>query len=341
MLDSASHDEAAAAVARLASLVDTQARVIRDHDAGFVQGREVFERASAAAGLGVWECDLASGALQWSGGTYDLFGIARGTPLQRDQVLPCYPAHSLRTLEAVRSRAIAERNGFTLDTEIVARDRTPRWIRITACVDSAGARSARLFGIKQDITEQRLEIDRLRNLAETDQLTGLANRMRFDSALDAACAQAAFSPGRGGALLLVDLDGFKALNDSFGHAAGDACLRQAAHRLAALCGDASLTARIGGDEFAVLLGEDATRAPGAGRIAAGVIEAMASPLDCCGRTFRLGASVGIARIAAASAGEIFARADAALYAATAGGRNTYRWYEPRLARERTVRTRSR
>lgn len=329
-IDPFSHDATAAAVARLAALADAQSRGLHADDGGLAQSHELFERACAAARLGVFECDLATETLQWSDGTYDLFGIARGTPLRRAQVLPCYPAHSLKALEAVRHRAVAERNGFTLDAEIVARG-SPRCIRITACVECAGNRPVRLFGLKQDVTAEKAELDRLRRLAEVDQLTGLANRTRFERVLEALCAEAAASRNAG-ALVLIDLDGFKAVNDSLGHAAGDECLRQSAHRLAAVCGEVALVARIGGDEFAVLLGADATRVPGAGRIAAAMVAAMGPPLDCSGRCFGIGASAGIARITGLSAGETFARADAALYAAKHGGRSTYRWYEPRLAR---------
>ena len=142
--DPFSHDSTAAAVRHLTELVEAQARVIRNYEAGLARSREIFERASAAARLGIWECDLTTETLHWSAGTYDMFDISRGAPLVRKQTLTCYPAHSLKTLEAIRSRAIARRESFNLDAEILTGKGHRRWIRITAMVDCAGDRPRRL-----------------------------------------------------------------------------------------------------------------------------------------------------------------------------------------------------
>jgi diguanylate cyclase (GGDEF)-like protein len=325
-IDPFSHDSNVAAVERLTALVEAQARVIRDYDSAVARSRDTFERAAAAARLGVWECDLTTETLQWSGGTYDMFDIPRDAPLTRRQILTCYPEASLEALEAIRSRAIECRGGFNLDAEIVTSRGNRRWIRITANVECGGNRPIRLFGIKQDITEERATFERLRYLAEFDELTGLANRSYFQSKLAAFCDAPA--PTAGAALLLVDLDGFKDVNDSLGHAAGDRCLKEVAQRLSDVCRDAVVLARIGGDEFAVLL-----KSPtGAHRItaaAATIVQAMRRPVDCRGRQFKIGASVGIASAAGCTPAELFQRADAALYAAKSGGRNTFRWFDPR------------
>jgi diguanylate cyclase (GGDEF)-like protein len=325
-VDPFSHESTAAAVERLTALVEAQARVIHDYEAAVARSRDTFERAMGAARLGVWECDLTTETLQWSGGTYDIFDISRDSPLKRTQALTCYPEASLKALEAIRSRAIERRDGFNLDTEIITASGTRRWIRITANVECAGDRPVRLFGIKQDITEERAKFERLRYLAEFDELTGLANRSQFQSKLTAFCD--APGPVGGAALLLVDLDGFKDVNDSLGHAAGDQCLKEVAQRLADVCRDAVVLARIGGDEFAVLF----VSTTGAHRItaaAASIVQAMRRPVDGRGRRFKIGASVGIASVAGCTPTELFQRADAALYAAKSGGRNTFRWFDPR------------
>lgn len=325
-IDPASHEEAAAAVARLAELVEAQARTIRDHEAAMARSRDIFERASAAARLGLWECDLTTETLQWSGGTYDMFDIPRDTPLKRNQTLIRYPAESLKTLNTIRSRAIAEGRGFNLDTPIVTPAGGERWIRITATVECAGARPTRLFGLKQDITEERRRSERTRYLAEFDQLTGLANRNQFQAQLARACGD---ETGRniGGTLLLIDLDGFKEVNDSLGHAAGDECLKEAAQRLATVCIGAASVARIGGDEFAVLLDPvDGFGAPVL--LAKQFIAAMRRPVRCGWQRFQIGASIGLTPIAGCRSQAALKRADAALYAAKAAGRNTLRWFDP-------------
>jgi diguanylate cyclase (GGDEF)-like protein len=322
-VDPFSHGSTAAAVERLTALVEAQARVIRDYDAAVARSRDTYERALAAARLGVWECDLTTETLQWSGGTYDMFEIPRDAPLKRQQTLICYPEASLKMLEAIRSRAIERRDGFNLDAEIVTPKGNRRWIRITANVECAGDRPVRLFGIKQDITEEKAKFERLRYLAEFDELTGLANRSQFHNCLSQACGD---ETGRDGVLLLIDLDRFKEVNDSLGHAAGDACLKEMAQRLATVCGQARMVARIGGDEFAVLL-----EPPHHGKaivLAVEIIAATSRPIDCGGRQFKIGASIGIAAIAGCRSSEAFKRADTALYAAKTGGRNSFRIFDP-------------
>jgi diguanylate cyclase (GGDEF)-like protein len=290
------------------------------------RSRDIFERTSAAARLGLWECDLTTETLQWSGGTYDMFEIPRDTPLRRSHALVRYPAQSLKQLEAVRSRAIAERSGFALETAIVTPGGAERWIRITATIECAGDRPTRLFGLKQDITEERQRSERIRYLSEFDELTGLANRSQFQAQLARACGDAG-GRNSGGTLLLIDLDGFKEVNDSLGHAAGDECLKETAQRLAAVCTEAASVARIGGDEFAVLLEPcDAAGAPVL--VARQFIAAMRRPIRCGWRRFQLGASIGLTSIAGCTAPDACKRADAALYAAKAAGRNTFRWFDP-------------
>ena len=320
-VDPFSHESTAAAVERLAALVEAQARTIRDYQATLAHSRYIFEHASAAARLGVWECDLANESLEWSDGTYDLFDVPRGTPLIRERTLGFYEHDSLTTLQAVRSRAIRERRGFSLDAAIVTSKGNRRWIRIHATIDGAGNRPASIFGIKQDITEEKTQLERIRYFAEFDDMTGLANRNKFQTQLSLLCdgepqAQAS------GALLLIDLDGFKDVNDTLGHLAGDECLRETAHRLRAICDKASIVARIGGDEFAVLL--ERPHDAGAPQLAARIVAALNRPIDRGGRRHDIGASVGVAAIDGCPAPEVFRRADAALYAAKAGGRNTFR-----------------
>ena len=327
-VDPYSHEATAEAVARLAAVVEAQARLIGQQELALARSREIFERASAAARLGLWECDLTTETLQWSGGTYDMFTIARDRPLVRRQALIRYPADSLKKLNRIRNRAIAERTGFNLDTDILTPSGARRWIRITATVECSGERPVRLFGLKQDITEERHRWDEARRRAEFDDLTGLANRRQFQARLAAACGDDGGATA-GGTLLLVDLDGFKEVNDSLGHAAGDACLKVAAQRFAAVCDSTMLVARIGGDEFAVLL-DASERAPVL--IARQIIASMSRPIRFGWHRFQVGASIGLAAIDGSRSDVAMKRADAALYAAKAAGRSTFRWYNPATMR---------
>lgn len=298
--------------------VEHQAALVRQVEATLA-GAEIFERASKAAHMGTWQCELPSEKLTWSGGTYDLFGHQKNCGLVRNDILKSYSDESLARLQRVRGGAIRAGDGFTLDAEIRGPDFGKRWIRISATVERRDGEPVRLFGIKQDITEEKKTFEHMRHLAETDVMTGLANRTQFQVRLADICGP----DGSGGVLMLVDLDGFKEINDTFGHAIGDECLIEFTRRLSAACQSADLIARIGGDEFAILF------APSAGlqtirRIAKRLVDAAQAPMNCSGRNFNVSASIGFAFAEGETPTALFTRADLALYAAKAAGGNTCR-----------------
>ncbi|HEV2572496.1 MAG TPA: diguanylate cyclase [Beijerinckiaceae bacterium] len=317
-----------AIITRLRAELETQTQFIREQSAALAHSRKIFDRASAAARIGVWECNLADEALTWTDQVYDLFELPRGAPLDRQNLLTFYTPESLRLLHERRGRAIAERGGFSLDAEIITAKGRHRWIRITATVECENGAPVRIFGMKQDVTEEKILSDRLRHLAEFDVMTGLANRTTFQAHLEALGKDEA-APAPFSALLLIDLDGFKQINDQFGHALGDECLKEAAQRLQTVCATARLVARIGGDEFAVLL--DASLSDRAiETVAERIVAAIRQPIQRGLWSFKMGASVGIARIGTRQVSELFTQADAALYAAKAGGRDTFRVFNPEM-----------
>ncbi|MDB5595768.1 MAG: gmr 10 [Hyphomicrobiales bacterium] len=324
------HDDLAAAThADLADQVRAQAGVIRAQAAALAHSITIFERAASVAKIGVWECSLASQALNWTNGVYDMFELPRGALVTRAQTLQFYSDASRQELERVRTQAIKDQSGFTLDAQITTAAGTCRWIRLTASVESEDGVAVRIFGMKQDITAEKALSDQTRLMAECDVLTGLANRSVFQSKL--AGLRRPEGSVAGAALLLIDLDGFKQINDTFGHAAGDQCLKEFAARLSRLCAAADLVARIGGDEFAVLLGGRGRHMP-VEDLAAAIVGGARQPIHCGGQSFQLGASVGIA-VQAGPPGlacELFTNADTALYAAKAAGRNRFRLFAPAM-----------
>ena len=306
-----------AEIERLKAQLQVQAAVLRAQKARLAENRETFECASDAARIGLWECSLPDERLTWTGVVHDLFDLPRDRVPERPRTLSCYTDASRAALTSLRDRAIAEGSGFALDAEIVTPAGRHRWLRLTATVETQAGVPVRLFGMKQDITEAKQASDRLRRLAERDAVTGLANRVRFEERLGEPV----------GTLMLIDLDGFKAVNDTFGHAVGDACLRETAARLSAICRRTDLVARIGGDEFAIVLDERVSHRT-AVDLAARIVDGVGRPITCGDRSFRVGASVGIARGGAAVPSTLFTQADAALYAAKAAGRNTFRIFTP-------------
>ena len=186
------------------------------------------------------------------------------------------------------------------------------------------------FGaIMRDIRERRANEERLFRLAHLDPLTELPNRTVLRERLDAIT-----TAGRPVAVLMLDLDGFKEINDSQGHAAGDAVLRAMAARLLACIRPADTAARLGGDEFVLLLPDigDPLRATA---LAEAVITAIVAPFEHDGQMLRLGASVGIALAPAHGEGanELLSCADLALYQAKGDGRHRHRLFVPALRQE--------
>ncbi|MGQ2907125.1 MAG: diguanylate cyclase domain-containing protein [Aliihoeflea sp.] len=305
--------------------VAAQDALIADQARELAHFRKIFARASQAAQIGVWECELADNSLRWSDVVYDIFDLPRGSMPDREATLALYTPQSRAEMERRRSRAIAERSSFTFDAEIVTAKGVQKFMRITAQVECEQGVAVRIFGMKQDITAEKRAVDRLRHLAAFDEMTGLANRAQFQERLTERAEAGALA-----ALLLIDLDGFKQVNDGHGHMAGDACLREAGARLSVTCASADLVARVGGDEFAVLVGAGANLEAIA-ELARAITAAMAEPFLLDGRSHALGASVGIALAADAAPADLFVHADTALYAAKSGGRGTFRIFKGEAA----------
>lgn len=185
-----------------------------------------------------------------------------------------------------------------------------------------------IYGIARDVSEGKAMEEELERLSRHDSLTGLLNRRSFDEGLE---RQLAYTRryGNGGALLLVDLDRFKQINDEYGHPAGDEALREVAGVLSANLrqtdtvgrDDAGIVGRLGGDEFALLLPE--ADAEGAESVAGRLVEALAAaPLQVDGQRIRLGISVGVAlfdEYGCPPAEDLMAAADRAMYVAKAAG----------------------
>ena len=192
-------------------------------------------------------------------------------------------------------------------------------------------------GIGENLSEERRAQIMTSKLARLDSLTGLPNRTAMRAMLDEALANAA-SRKQGCALLLIDLDRFKAVNDTLGHPVGDVLLKQVAQRLSSILGEVGQVGRLGGDEFeAVLPGEDEE-----GRLAAladRLIQQISKPYLIRGHTISVGASVGIAvaRPGRTYADQLVRDADVALYAAKAGGRGTFRMFDPEMQSQATDR----
>ncbi len=206
-----------------------------------------------------------------------------------------------------------------------------RWWSITAKpVTGESGLATGWRGVMSDVTGERRAQQRLQQLAHCDPLTGLANRMVLRERLGRFVGRTA-GTRLGGALLFIDLDNFKTINDTLGHSVGDAALQIVAARLHSVVRERDVLARLGGDEFAIVL-SDAGSAEEVATVAQRLLRELAVPCVPKGCSVTLGASVGIALLPehGSSIDEALSNADLALYAAKAAGRGRFEFFVPNL-----------
>ena len=141
----------------------------------------LYDQALSAARIGAWECELETERLSWTQGVYDIFGYPESNPLRRASIVDLYIDESRRHMELARAEVIRSAAPVTLDTEIRTWRGERRWMRLSINAVREGGRPVRIFGCKQDVTSDRQAIESLRQQAETDPLTGLANRSVFQA----------------------------------------------------------------------------------------------------------------------------------------------------------------
>jgi diguanylate cyclase (GGDEF)-like protein/PAS domain S-box-containing protein len=230
-----------------------------------------------------------------------------------------------RTRVAFERLVTGEANDYTIEKPLRRADGTTIWARICASA-VRDEHDALLYtiGLVVDTSETHRLTEQLTHAASHDHLTGLAARSVLVDHLQRCRANATRS-GDLVAVLAVDLDGFKQVNDQYGHLAGDQVLIEVAHRLESVVRASDLIVRYGGDEFIIVL-HPITDLDAATDIAQRVVDALAEPMDVLGATTRVGASVGIA-IAAPDTpdlnDELLAQADAATYEAKQRGKGRY------------------
>ncbi|GIW11322.1 MAG: hypothetical protein KatS3mg061_2379 [Dehalococcoidia bacterium] len=198
-------------------------------------------------------------------------------------------------------------------------------VRVSPLHDRHGHRRGWLL-VMRDVTRRKALERQLRYQAEYDALTGLANRRRFFDRLERELR----GEQRWSAVLVLDLDGFKEVNDRFGHQAGDTVLQLVAARLTACLRPRDLVARLGGDEFAVLLAAD-TSAGDLERVAERLLHTLSDPVTVAGERIQLSASLGYTLVEpGVTSRRLLHQADVALYAAKASGKNRALAYQPEL-----------
>jgi diguanylate cyclase (GGDEF)-like protein/PAS domain S-box-containing protein len=291
--------------------------------------------AQRIARLGSWEWDLKTGEVWWSNEAYRIYGFEpqKYSPTLKtvEEVFHPDDRHLFReSLDGASSREV---ESYDFEHRIVRTDGEVRWVHHRGEVvrGKEGEEALRIIGTSHDVTEDKRAEERLHYQATHDLLTGLPNRLLFADRLEHALRRTSGRRGRMAAVLFMDLDNFKVVNDSLGHRLGDRLLVAVGERFRGCLRPEDTLARFGGDEFVVLV--DGFESPeDAIGIAQRIIEAYREPFVLEGQEIFIKPSIGISLINArtttsTSSEEVLRNADIAMYRAKEESRG-YQVFEP-------------
>jgi diguanylate cyclase (GGDEF)-like protein/PAS domain S-box-containing protein len=327
-------------------LAERRARALREE----LEQERVRERryALAARGAedGLWDWDLRGKTVFRSARWREIADAEdAGTP--RDALARIHPEDVNDARAQLEAHLAGETPSYEHAHRIRRDDGSWRWVLERGIATRQAGEPVRMVGLLTDISAHKESEERLRHHAFHDALTGLPNRALFMDRVQHAVARARRAPVGTFAVLMLDLDRFKNVNDSLGHLAGDRLLIRVAERIGACVRDGDTVARLGGDEFSVLL-ESLTSDHEAERVAEQIQRALSTPIPLDGHDLVTSASIGIvlARDDAFDALSLLRRADQAMYAAKKHGRGRQVLFEPtahsnsslRLTLETSLRT---
>jgi len=280
--------------------------------------------ATRAGGIGVWTWDLGSNKLEWDDRMFAIYGLPPDITTIFDVWSQLVHPEDLTGAEQLLQDALAGKAVFDTELRINRPDGAERIIRAAATVvrDESGE-PMNMTGVNWDITEQKQAEDQIRHMANHDALTGLPSlRLAYDR-ISLAVGTARRNETQA-AVMFVDLDGFKQVNDTYGHDAGDLLLKEVALRLTACVRETDTVARIGGDEFLVILSELKSRKNSV-IVAEKVMDRVSRPISVSGIHVTVGSSIGIALFPAdgEEPKQLVKQADEAMYIVKKGGKNGY------------------
>jgi len=324
-------------LARLTEANLTLEARVRERTEQLRADRERLAEAQRTARIGSWEWDFSREALTTSTELRRLYGVDPGREVSGYEELFRYvPAEDQARIQATVLDALAEQRPFGIELHLDLPGGEPRWLRVQGRIQDGGGEPTRLIGTSQDITDRKDAERALAHQALHDALTGLPNRVLLVDRLEQALARTTRSD-ENVAVLFLDVDRFKVVNDSRGHAAGDELIVGVADRLRATVRPTDTVARFGGDEFVVVCQEDETLS-GAMAIADRLVAALREPFRIGGEEIFLTVSVGIAIAAPGASSETLLRnADAAMYRAKEQGRARCEFFDETMQTEAATR----
>lgn len=280
-------------------------------------------QAERIAQFGSWRLALEDDHLEWSDQVFAIHDLPHDRIPALDAALDFYPPHSRAIIVAALSATVEAGTPFDVEADFVSATGRQKRIRCMGELEMLDGAPVALIGVFQDITVRFHLEQALRRSASQDALTGIANRAGFTVALDAAIERARVGE-RPLALVLIDLDGFKQVNDTHGHLAGDMILQEVARRLQAPGLAECLPARLGGDEFVVIVTSlrDCARLDA---IVAELLETLRQPIATSGGAVTISGTIGVGWLTDDVARrELLHRADLALYEAKRAGKGIAR-----------------
>ncbi|MCJ2087194.1 diguanylate cyclase [Methylobacterium sp. E-005] len=294
------------------------------------RSEERLAHALNAASDGFVDCDLISGRAWVSDRYWAMLGYAPGEIEAHASTWRAllHPSEEADVMQRLHAHYEGVEPLFECEHRLQRKDGSWGWFLTRGCVvarDTDGL-PLRYVGIHMDIGVRKATELKVAHMASHDALTGLANRILFHERLERRLIKLE-RDGRAFALLYLDLDRFKLVNDTLGHAAGDALLREVAHRMREVLRSWDVIARLGGDEFAILLDRAHDEQAAAG-VAERLLATMAAPVHLAGQSIQVSLSIGlaIAPLHGRDADTLLACADVALYRAKLEGRGTCRTY---------------
>jgi diguanylate cyclase (GGDEF)-like protein/PAS domain S-box-containing protein len=293
--------------------------------------QDSLSHAQALAHLGNWEYHVGSSEGYWSQELLRILGLAPETgSASFDRLLLCVPEEQRPVLLEAFMELHASATGYGLEHRVLHPDGSERIVFHQAEAVQEAGRVVLLRGTVQDITDRKLQELRIEYLANHDALTGLPNRNLLNDRISQAIAHARRT-GLRLATLVLDLDRFKFVNDSYGHPVGDALLQAVSGRLEIAVREGDTVARLGGDEFVILLADLADTKTAEG-VVQKVLSMFTNPFVLGEQTLHIGTSIGVSVFPSdGDSGEMLLKtADAALYSAKDKGRNGYQFYNPKM-----------
>ena len=337
---------------RVTSITDLSA--IKQAEAALKDSEERWKFAIEGAGDGVWDWNIQTGDALFSRRWKEMIGFADSEieNAASEWSSRVHPEDLPKVMAALQDHMDGKTPAAKIEFRMLCKDGSWLWILGRGMVVSRDAegKPLRLVGTNTDITERKAAADKIEHLAFYDPLTDLPNRRLLSDRLAQALTSSA-RHNRYGALMLLDMDDFKRLNDTMGHDVGDQFLVEVARRLQACVREGDTVARQGGDEFVVILedlSEAALSAMQAELVAVKILKAVSEPYalnwaaqngTSTPRTYHCTSSIGITlfRDNTVSVDELMRRADTAMYQAKAAGRNSLRFFDPEMQAAVTAR----